>query len=123
LAAFSVSSSFRHLIGLLGRGISPSQGRTCTQNTTQTQNKLKQASMPQVEFEPTIPACERVKTVHALDRAATLIGNLFIYNHLNDLLFCAFSKFKCRCKLRVSNFIADVSLYVILQEASQQYSN
>jgi hypothetical protein len=30
--------------------------------------------MPQVGFEPTIPVFERVKTVHALDRAATVIG-------------------------------------------------
>jgi hypothetical protein len=29
--------------------------------------------MPQVGFEPTIPAFERVNTVHALDRAATVI--------------------------------------------------
>jgi hypothetical protein len=30
--------------------------------------------MPQVRFEPTIPVFERAKTVHALDRAATVIG-------------------------------------------------
>jgi hypothetical protein len=30
--------------------------------------------MPRVRFEPTIPAFERAKTVHALDRAATVIG-------------------------------------------------
>jgi hypothetical protein len=30
--------------------------------------------MPQVKFEPTIPASERAKTVHALDRAAAVIG-------------------------------------------------
>jgi hypothetical protein len=30
--------------------------------------------MPQVGFEPTIPAFERAKTVHALDRSATVIG-------------------------------------------------
>jgi hypothetical protein len=31
--------------------------------------------MPRVGFEPTIPAVfERAKTVHALDRAATVIG-------------------------------------------------
>jgi hypothetical protein len=29
--------------------------------------------MPQVEFEPTIPVFERAKTVHALDREATVI--------------------------------------------------
>jgi hypothetical protein len=31
--------------------------------------------MFQVEFEPTIPVFERAKAVHALDRAATEIGN------------------------------------------------
>jgi hypothetical protein len=32
-----------------------------------------------VGFEPTIPVFERVKTVHALDRAATVINHIFIY--------------------------------------------
>jgi hypothetical protein len=36
--------------------------------------------MPSVVFEPTIPAFERVKTVHALDRAATVIGRDSIHN-------------------------------------------
>jgi hypothetical protein len=45
-----------------------------THRTTQTQNKRTQTSMPLVGFEPTIPAFEREKTVHALDRAATVIG-------------------------------------------------
>jgi hypothetical protein len=30
--------------------------------------------MPSVGFEPTIPASERAKTVHALDRSATVTG-------------------------------------------------
>jgi uncharacterized membrane protein len=30
--------------------------------------------MPRVGFEPTTPAFERAKIVHALDRAATVIG-------------------------------------------------
>jgi hypothetical protein len=30
--------------------------------------------MPQVGVEPTIPVFERAKTVHALDRAAIMIG-------------------------------------------------
>jgi hypothetical protein len=42
--------------------------------TTQTQNKRTQTSMPWVRLEPTIPAFERAKTVHALDRAATVVG-------------------------------------------------
>jgi hypothetical protein len=45
-----------------------------THRTTQTQNKRTYLSMPRVGFESTIPAFERAKTVHALDRAATLIG-------------------------------------------------
>jgi hypothetical protein len=32
--------------------------------------------MPWVGFEPTNPAFQRAKTVHPLDRAATVIGNL-----------------------------------------------
>jgi hypothetical protein len=31
--------------------------------------------MPRVRFEPTIPVFERAKTVHALDRATTVIGS------------------------------------------------
>jgi hypothetical protein len=30
--------------------------------------------MPEAEFEPTVPMFERAKTVHALDRAATVTG-------------------------------------------------
>jgi hypothetical protein len=30
--------------------------------------------MPQVKFEPTTPVFQRAKRVHALDRAATVIG-------------------------------------------------
>jgi hypothetical protein len=32
--------------------------------------------VPCVGFEPTIPAYERAKTVHALDRTATVTGNI-----------------------------------------------
>jgi hypothetical protein len=45
-----------------------------THRTTQTHNKRTQTSMPRLGLEPTIPAFERAKTVHALDRAATVIG-------------------------------------------------
>jgi hypothetical protein len=56
--------NLRHSVGLLGRVISPSQGRYLT-NT----------EVPRVVFEPTIPAFERAKTVHPLDGAATVIGS------------------------------------------------
>jgi hypothetical protein len=43
--------------------------------TAQTENKRTRTSMPQVGFEPTMPVFERAKTVHALDRAATVIAS------------------------------------------------
>jgi hypothetical protein len=45
-----------------------------THRTTEIQNKRTQTSMPRVGFEPTIPVFERAKTVHTLDRAATVIN-------------------------------------------------
>jgi hypothetical protein len=35
--------------------------------------------MPQVGFEPTIPLFERAKTVHALERVATVISAMLLY--------------------------------------------
>jgi hypothetical protein len=67
LAAFSVYWSHAQSVGLLGRGISSSQCLYLYTHTIQT-------SMPWVGFEPTIPAFERGKTVHTLDRKATVIG-------------------------------------------------
>jgi hypothetical protein len=62
----------RHSVGLLGRGINPSQGRYLQK----TQNKRRQTSIPWVVFEHTIPVFERVNTGHALDRGATVIGEV-----------------------------------------------
>jgi hypothetical protein len=45
-----------------------------TQRTTQTQNKRTQTSIPRFGFEAMIPVFKRAETVHALDRAATVIG-------------------------------------------------
>jgi hypothetical protein len=47
-----------------------------THRTTQTQSKRTQTSMPRLEFEPMIPVFERMITVDALDRAASVIGML-----------------------------------------------
>jgi hypothetical protein len=44
--------------------------------TTQTQNKRTQMSMSRMEFEPKIPAFKPAKTVHALDNADTVIGEV-----------------------------------------------
>jgi hypothetical protein len=45
-----------------------------THRRTQTLNKRTQPFMLRVRFEPTTPEFERAKTVHALDRVATVIG-------------------------------------------------
>jgi hypothetical protein len=42
--------------------------------------------MPQVGFEPTIPMFERAKTVHASDRAATVIGIHEVQNPIKRFL-------------------------------------
>jgi hypothetical protein len=39
--------------------------------------------MPRVGFEPTIPVFERAKTVHALDRSATVVGGFCTYKYIN----------------------------------------
>jgi hypothetical protein len=53
-----------------------------THRTIRTQNKLTKTSMSWVGFEPTSPAFERAKTVHALDSAATGIGKTWHYGTL-----------------------------------------
>jgi hypothetical protein len=55
--------------------------------------------MPQVGFELTIPVFERVKTVHALDRAATVIGTNLPLPYLICTLLCVL-------KIRVLFFCA-----------------
>jgi hypothetical protein len=54
--------------------------------TTQTKNKRTQTSTPRVGFEPTIPVFQRAKIVHALDRVATVIGNLIYSRHCSIFL-------------------------------------
>jgi hypothetical protein len=49
--------------------------------------------MPQLGFEPTTPVFERSKTVHALDRAVTVIGTKE----------CYWSKFTSFRKLHATN--------------------
>jgi hypothetical protein len=42
--------------------------------------------MPEVGFEPKITASERAKTVHALDRSATVTGSELIFSVFVDML-------------------------------------
>jgi hypothetical protein len=61
-------------VGLPWAGDKPVTRSLLTHRTTQTQSKRTQKPMPRVGFEPTILAFERLKTGHALDRAATVTG-------------------------------------------------
>jgi hypothetical protein len=45
-----------------------------THKGIEAQNKHTHTSMLRVGFEPTTPVSDRTKTVHALDRAAAVIG-------------------------------------------------
>jgi hypothetical protein len=64
-------------VGLLGWGISPSQGRYL--HTEQHKHRINtQISILRVGFEPTIPVFERAKAVHILDRAAGRCGRLYV---------------------------------------------
>jgi hypothetical protein len=75
-----------------------------THRTTQTQNKRTQTSMPRVGFEPRIPVLEWTKTVHALDRASTVIDkwkisldrNKLLQRRLAKNIFKASQKMECR---------------------------
>jgi hypothetical protein len=81
----SLSSSIVYTVGrTLWKADKPVTTPQLTHRATQTQNKRIQTCMPWMGFEPTIPALERAKTVHALYCAATVIGSnvnsyLFIY--------------------------------------------
>jgi hypothetical protein len=64
----------------------PVARRLPTHRRTQTQNKLTQTSIPWVGYEPTILVFELTKTVHALDRAATVIGSfMHRYQHIINI--------------------------------------
>jgi hypothetical protein len=78
-----------------------------TPRTTQTQNKRTQTLMPWVGFEPTIPVFERAKTVHALDRAATVIGELHTTNWGGT-----WQKQNCRRSLRFKYITCPNSYYL-----------
>jgi hypothetical protein len=65
---------FGHLVGLLGCGISPTQGLYL--HKSHNTEKRRHTSMPRAGFEPVIPVFERPKTVRALDRAAIGTGHI-----------------------------------------------
>jgi hypothetical protein len=85
-----------------------------THRTTQTQNKRTQTSMPQVEFEPTIPVFERAKTVHALDRAATVIGDLLHTHPKVKPVNMKIQRWNTKNKFNTKNYILINNYLIIL---------
>jgi hypothetical protein len=69
---FKFLGSIRHLVGLLGGGISPARG-LYLHRTTHTERR-EQTSMPRAGFELAIPMFERPTTVLALERSAIETG-------------------------------------------------
>jgi hypothetical protein len=90
---FLLMDPFRHLVGLLGRGISPAPRPLPAQDNTNTQ-KRRHTSMPWAGLELAIPMFEQLKTVLASDRAAIETGHFLP-------LRCKYSPqhlvFKCVC--------------------------
>jgi hypothetical protein len=84
------------LISLHSRYDSLDRGTARRKTSTYTQNKCTQTSMPRVGFEPMIPVFERAKKVHALDRAATVIGFIMTLMNLKDTHEWNFHKNKDR---------------------------
>jgi hypothetical protein len=73
----SLSLRFTKSVGLLGLVISSSQGLYLYPNTEKRERKhahKHETTMSRVEFEPTNPASEGAKTMHAWDRSDTVTG-------------------------------------------------
>jgi hypothetical protein len=87
-ALVDIGRLFRFLIlSTVGRtpwtGAQPIARPLPIHRTTQTQKKRTQISIPRVGFELTIPVLEQAKAVHALDRAATVIGSTLSLGGIN----------------------------------------
>jgi hypothetical protein len=78
LAAFEFLDLIQSRYDSLDGGSARRKAATCTHRTARTKNKRTQKSMTQMGFEPMIRVFERAKTIHALDRATTVIGLLQI---------------------------------------------
>jgi hypothetical protein len=65
--------------------------------------------MPWVEFEPTVPAFKQEKTVHALDRAATVIEIISVY----EIIKCMrLAKHSVLIDLMLSLFSNDTRVWI-----------
>jgi hypothetical protein len=71
--------------------------------------------MPWVGFVPTIPVFEGAKTVHALDRAATMIGISIVCTPIHNSIYENFV-----CEAHGVSATQDLSNILTLSEANSQ---
>jgi hypothetical protein len=90
----------------------------------QTQNKHTHTSMPRVRFEPTIPVFERAKTVQALDRAATVIGQISVRETaLSGPLSWSQSHCRTYCHLRICKYFRILQLHFMSDTEKREQSS
>jgi hypothetical protein len=82
LLLFQFPDLFTHSVGILGQGISSSQGRYL--NTRQHKHRINVHRHPRhkLDSNPRSQWFEREKTIHALDSSATVIGNNVAHPYL-----------------------------------------
>jgi hypothetical protein len=92
LASSSVSESFfTQTVGLFGEWSARRKAATYTQGNINTEKRTYKHPCLWLGFEPTIPVFERAKTVHALDRTATVIGEYALHCiQIHDTCECVF---------------------------------
>jgi hypothetical protein len=76
---FTFMNVFRHLVGLFGRGIGPTQGPYLHRTTQHRTEKRGHTSMPRVGIEATIPVFKQPKAIHASDRSVIGTSKIKIY--------------------------------------------
>jgi hypothetical protein len=83
--------------------------------------------MPLAGFEPTIPVFEKAKTLHALDRTASVIGKLILNGYLQIMTMNDYSEFLLgfsidffRINLSIL-FKVDSRVNVVLTDCTKHY--
>jgi hypothetical protein len=79
-AFFQFLNPIYNVYDFLDGGSARLKAATCTQDNIKTEQT--ETSMPRVGPEPMNPVLERARTVHALDRAAVVIGTFFSYSRI-----------------------------------------
>jgi hypothetical protein len=107
---FSVSWSYTQSIGLLGWGISPSQGLYLRIEQHTHRIKAQNTESHDVRVRTTILVFERAKTIHATDRAAAVIPRGFL---IKILCFAA----------ALERYVQPIKIYMISQDQYKSASS